>query len=146
MRYPVELTPDDNGTVLVTAPDLPEVTSFGDDEVDALAHALDAVETALQGRMADRLAIPEPSAIDAGAWVILPALTTLKLELYRVMLDRGLRKADLARLLDWKPPQIDRLFDLGHASRLDQLEAAFAALGQEVVFTVHPAGDGAKAA
>jgi len=146
MRYPVDLVPDDNGTFLVTVPDLPEATSFGETEVEALARALDAVETAIQGRMADRLAIPAPSIVDGPTWVVLPALATLKIELYRVMLDRGLRKADLARLLDWKPPQIDRLFDLGHASRLDQIEAAFAALGQEVAFTVHPAGERPKAA
>lgn len=146
MRYPVDLMPDDNGTFLVTAPDLPEVTSFGDTEAEALAAALDAVETALQGRIVDRLPIPEPTARDRGAWVVLPGLSALKIELYKLMLDRGLRKADLVRVLDCKPPQIDRLLDLGHASRLDQLEAAFSALGQEVVFTVNPAGEGAKAA
>jgi hypothetical protein len=37
--YPIELTPDDNGTLLVTCPDLPEVTSFGVDEADAIARA-----------------------------------------------------------------------------------------------------------
>jgi antitoxin HicB len=34
-------------------------------------------------------------------------------------------KAELARRLHCHLPQIDRLLDLNHASRLDQLEAAF---------------------
>ena len=31
LTYPVVLTADDNGTLLATCPDLPEVTSFGTD-------------------------------------------------------------------------------------------------------------------
>ena len=43
MRYGVVLTPDDNDTVLVTAPDLPDATTFGEDREDALARAVDAI-------------------------------------------------------------------------------------------------------
>ena len=52
------------------------------------------------------------------------------------MLDQGIRKADLARLLGWKAPQVDRLFDLNHASRLDQLEAAAKVLGRHIEITL----------
>jgi antitoxin HicB len=38
--YRIKLAPDDNGTVLVTCPALPEVTTFGEDEVDALRRAV----------------------------------------------------------------------------------------------------------
>jgi antitoxin HicB len=34
--------------------------------------------------------------------------------------------------LGWHGPQIDRLLDLNHASRLDQIEAALAALGKRL--------------
>jgi antitoxin HicB len=44
--YPVNLTPDD-GTVLVTFPDVPEAITFGMDEDEALLQAVDALETAL---------------------------------------------------------------------------------------------------
>ena len=40
LDYPVLLTPDDNGTLLVTCPDLPEVATFGSDKDDALRHAI----------------------------------------------------------------------------------------------------------
>jgi antitoxin HicB len=56
--YPVTLTPDDNGTVLVTCADLPEVTTFGEDEEDAIARAADAIEEALAARIAGREDIP----------------------------------------------------------------------------------------
>jgi len=62
LRFPIKLEPDDNGTLLVTCPLLPEVTSFGDDEADALQHAADAIEEALAARISDGLDIPVPPA------------------------------------------------------------------------------------
>ena len=44
MIYPIVLQPDDNGTFLVVCPDLPEVTTFGEDLEDALQLATNAVE------------------------------------------------------------------------------------------------------
>lgn len=138
MRYPVELQCDDNDTILVTSPDIPEMHTFGDDEADALAHAVDAMETAILGRMIDREPIPYPGPVGRHC-VVLPTQTALKVELYRAMLADGLRKADVARLLGWHAPQVDRLFDLRHASRLDQLEAGFRALGRSIEFEVKKA-------
>ena len=40
--------------------------------------------------------------------------------------------AGLARRLGWHMPQVDRLFDLRHASRLDQIEAAAHVLGKRL--------------
>jgi antitoxin HicB len=62
----------------------------------------------------------------------LPALTAAKVLLYRAMREAGVRRADLARRLGWQGPQVDRLLDLGHASRLDQIEQAPAALGKRL--------------
>ena len=138
MRYAIELAPDDNGTVLVTCPDLPEMVTFGEDEVDARLRAIDAIATVLQARMADRAEIPAPST-EGNASVTLPALAAAKVELYRAMRERGLRKADLVRLLNARPMQVDRLLDLAHGSRLDQMEAAFRALGKELAIEVREA-------
>ncbi len=44
---PVTLTPDDNGTVLMTFADVPEAITFGTDEDEALLNAIDALETGL---------------------------------------------------------------------------------------------------
>jgi antitoxin HicB len=41
-------------------------------------------------------------------------------------------KAELARRMNCHLPQVDRLLDLRHNSRLDQLEAAFRALGRRL--------------
>ena len=51
----------------------------------------------------------------------------------------GVKKTGLARRLSWHRPQVDRLLDLRHASRMDQLEAALAALGKKLVLEIEDA-------
>lgn len=131
LAYRIELTPDDNGTVLATCPDLPEVTTFGEDEADAQLRAVDAIEEALAARMARRQDIPLPSR-GKERFASLPTQAAVKVALYRLMNEEGLRKADLARRLSLHAPQVDRLLDLRHATRLDQLDAAFHALGRSL--------------
>jgi len=138
--YPLRLRRDDNGTVLVTFPDFPEAQTFGDDEAEALARAVDAVETAIISRMSDRERIPVPSRPKRGQrTVALPALAAAKVALYEAMRRQGVTKAELGRRLHWHMPQVDRLLDLRHASRLDQLEMALAKLGKRLVLEVRRA-------
>ena len=138
MRYAVTLTPDDNDTLLVTIPDLPDAVTFGEDRADALVRAEDAIETALMGRMAAREEIPPPKT-RRGVHVDLPALSVAKIELYRAMRADGVGKAALARKLGVALPQIDRLLDLRHSSRFDAMERAFAALGRTLSIVVKDA-------
>jgi antitoxin HicB len=140
LSYPVRLARDSNGTFLVTAPDFPEVTTFGVDGTDALVRAVDAIATAIQGRISDGEDIPLPSVPKPRQkCVSLSALIWAKLELYRVMRLTGTVKADLARRLKVHPPQIDRLLDLDHDSRLDQIEKAARAMGRELHIEIRPA-------
>jgi antitoxin HicB len=137
--YPVVLDPDDNGTLLVTCPDLPEVTTWGEDESDALQRAADAIEEALAARIAHRDDIPQPSAIRGRLVPNLPPLTVAKVALYRAAHGSGISKAELGRRLGWHAPQIDRLFDLNHHSRIEQIDQALRALGKRLVVSVHDA-------
>ncbi|MEA2993876.1 MAG: antitoxin HicB [Alphaproteobacteria bacterium] len=139
LRYPVRLSRDTNGTLMVTSPDFPEVSTFGEDEADALIRAADAIATAIQGRITDRQKVPNPSASKRNhRMACLSALTWAKLELYRAMLETGTRKADLARRLKVHAPQVDRLLDLDHDSRFDQIENAARAMGRELRIEVRP--------
>jgi len=137
-RYRILLTPDDNGTFLVTCPALPEVTTFGDTEIACERHARAAIEEALAARIARGVSIPlsdvaETAPAGSSVRVIdLPALIDVKVELYAALERAGLTRAELGRRLDWKRTSVDRVFQLGHASRFDQLEAAAAALGLAV--------------
>ena len=148
--YRIALEPDDNGTFLVTCPALPEVTTFGETEAACVQHAREAIEEALAARMARGAEIPETDveednlgfqaavydAITKEAVKVfstrLRALPELKIELYQALNRAHMTRAELARRLDWKRNSVDRLFQLDHNSRLDQIEAAAAALGLAV--------------
>ena len=133
LNYPITLTPDTNGTFLVGFPDFPEANSVGDDKDDALRNAINALETALSIYFDERRPVPLPSAADTGdAVVALPALETAKVLLWNEMFAQKLRKADLARMLDVHTPQVDRLFDLGHSSKIEFVEQAAKALGKSL--------------
>ena len=140
MLYPVVLTPDDNDTVFVTFPDFPEAHTFGDDKVEALTRAVDALETIIDAYIRDRRLVPMPSAIK-GEWVVLPALVDAKVQIYNSMLQQRVGKAELARRLKVHLPQVDRLLDLRHGSKVDQLEAAADALGGRLVITFEGPAD-----
>lgn len=129
LRYPITLTPDDNGTTLVGFPDFPEAHTFGETKDEAVARAVDALETAIEGYMRARRDIPAPSAT-AGLFVTLPALAGAKVDLYTLMRAQQVNKTELAKRLNVHLPQIDRLLDLHHGSKVDQLEAAAKALGR----------------
>jgi antitoxin HicB len=136
LNYPVMLTPDD-GTFLVTFPDVPEAITFGADEDEALLHAVDALETGLSFYVDERKPLPTPSKPKRGQKTVCPsALESAKLGVYQEMMVQGLRKSELARRLGWHMPQVDRLFDLKHASKLDQIEAAAHVLGKNILVSV----------
>ncbi len=131
--YPVTLTQDGN-TVLVTFTDVPEAITFGADEQEALLQAVDALETGLSFYVESRKALPLPSKAKRGQKTVCPsALEAAKLGVYKTMMDQGIRKAELARRLGWHMPQVDRLFDLRHASKFEQIQTAAAALGKKFV-------------
>ncbi len=138
MQYPVRLTKDDNGTILVGFPDFPEAHTFGDDREEALARAVDALTTSVEAYIRDKRDIPAPSR--GRTLVEVPALTAAKIELWMAMRSQKVGKAALRARLNCHMPQIDRLLDVRHHSRLDQLEAAFASLGKRLVVTVESAG------
>ena len=133
LAYPIHLEPDDNGTLLATSPDFPELVTFGDDRDEALARAVDALEEAIAARMYDREDIPSPS--QGPDCAVLPALIAAKVMLYQGMRDRGIGKAELARRLGWTLTQVDRAIDVNHRSRLDDMDAALRAVGCQLAVT-----------
>ena len=132
LNYPVTLTPDGD-SVLVTFVDVPEAITFGADAQEALLNAVDALETGLSFYVDSRKPLPVPSKAKKGQTLVCPsALECAKLGVYQAMMEQGLKKAELARRLGWHMPQIDRLFDLRHASKLEHIESAALVLGKQL--------------
>jgi antitoxin HicB len=136
MEYPVKLVPDDNGTYLVTFPDVEGAVTFGETIEDALERAPDALVTILEAYIKDRRPIPMPSARRTKYRVMVPARIAAKIRLYEEMRAANVGKAELGKRLDWHLPQVDRLLAMRHGSQMEQLEAAFGALGKRLVVTV----------
>jgi antitoxin HicB len=53
--------------------------------------------------------------------------------------EQHVTKAELARRMGQPKQQVERLFDLRRASRMDQIERAFAALGKRLAIEVQNA-------
>src|SRR3990167_4499557 len=131
--FPVILEAQPEGGFVVTFQDVPEAITQGEDEDEALMYAIDALETALSFYVDDRKPLPVPSKPKRGQKTVRPsALECAKLGVYQAMTEQGIKKAELARRLGWHMPQVDRLFDLRHASKLDQIEAAATVLGRHI--------------
>ena len=137
LDYPVFLESQPEGGFVVTFPDVPEAITQGEDMDEALLYAVEALESALSFYVEARQPLPLPSPPKRGQKTVRPgALESAKLGLYQAMTEQGLRKAELARRLGWHVPQVDRLFDMRHASKFDHIESAARALGRRLEVTV----------
>ena len=134
MEYPARFAKDrESGGYVVTFPDVPEAVTEGDDLDEALLMAQEALELALTFYTDASKDLPAASAPRSGMRMVsLPALSEAKFMLYSELRAVGMRKIDLARRLLCSPSQVDRLLDISHKSKLDQLEAAFAAIGKRL--------------
>lgn len=140
LAYPAIFGAGGEGYV-VTFPDIPEAITEDDSHAEAAEYAIDALEMALSEYINRRREIPQPKRMRGKniRLVQLPALAEAKIHLYRTVRAANVRKAELARLLSWQKSQVDRLLDLTHASRLDQLEAAFNAFHKRLTIHVEDA-------
>ena len=135
--YPIVLTPDENGTIMVRFPDVPEAFTCGRTKSEALLMAQDALHVAFTAYMKDNQDIPKPSKSKKGQpTVLLSPLVIAKLEIYQTLKTQGVTEIELASRLHCDLRYIRRLLDLDHSTRLDHLEAALSELGKRIVLTV----------
>jgi antitoxin HicB len=139
-QYSVIFQPEGDA-INVTVPDIPEAITCGYSEAEATEYAIDAIETVLGEYIRRKRDIPTPARRKGVhvRTVTLPALTQAKLALYSELRAEGIRKADLARRLGWSKNQVERLLDLNHASRIDQIEAALSAIGKKISIRISDA-------
>lgn len=141
MEYPARFEPESDGGFVITFPDFDWGTTQGDSEADAREMALDALLTMIRVHIRGDEDLPRPSKPRGKKYrmIRLPALQAAKVELYQTFATSGIRKAELARRMGISKANVDRLFDLKHHSRLDQLEAAFKALGKDLAIEIRDA-------
>jgi antitoxin HicB len=140
IQYQAEFKREDD-VIVVTFPDVGYGATQGAPQAEALEMAEDFLAMAIGDLMKRGEDLPKAVARRGRKyrWIQLPALTSAKVELYRELKALGMRKAELARRLRTSRGNIDRLFDLHHSTRLEHLEAAFAALGRRLTISVDKA-------
>lgn len=137
-NYAVKLEHDpDTKSWIATCRDLPLFNSVGDSVDDALLESVDGAIVALSIEIDARRPIPAASQPEEGEYVIhLPVLVVMKAALHNAMVATGTRKSDLARSMGMKGPQIDRLLDVCHSSKVETVELALQQLNRTVQVSV----------
>jgi antitoxin HicB len=136
MRYPANFQPDGK-FFLVTFPDIPEAITQGDDIEDAMLHAADVLESALDFYLESGRPIPAPSKSNRGQHLIeLPASLSAKILLRNEMVAQKIRPAELARRLKVTPQEVTRLTSLHHTTKIDGIAGALKALGKTLEIRV----------
>lgn len=137
MRYPARLKAEEEGGYVVTFPDIPEAITQGEDVDDALHHAAEALETALEFYFEDRRPVPPPSKPKRGQRLVeLPPSVAAKVLLLNEMLRQKVRPAELARRIGTTPQEVNRLTNIRHTTRIDRVDTALRALGKRLLIRV----------
>lgn len=141
MKYSALFEPAEEGGFAITFPDWDWGVIQGEDEADGCIMAQDALITMLAHCIRHGKTIPPPRQLKSRKYrmIELPAIVALKTELYVAFKASGLTKTALAHKLDIPKTTVDRLFDFRNHSRLDQIEAAFAALGKRLAVQIEDA-------
>jgi len=132
--YPVTIERDEDGRYVARAADVPEAITDGATREEALREMSEALGAALAGYANEGRAVPGPSESAAGACLVPVApLVAAKLALRAAMREEGVSNVALARRLGISEGAVRRLVDPDHASRLDGVVAALAALGHSLI-------------
>jgi antitoxin HicB len=137
LEYPARLKAAPEGGFVVTFRDIPEAITQGEDLEDALRHAHEALETAMQFYFDDHRQVPMPSAARRGEHpVALPTSESLKVLLLNEMVKQRVRPAELARRMGTTKQEVNRLTTLRHPTKVDRIADALQALGRRLTIGV----------
>ncbi len=136
LRYPAKIEPDTVG-FMVTFRDIPEALSAGQTREEAEAMAADALLVAMDFYFEDRRPVPPPSApVGDEVMIALPASASAKVLLLNEMLAQQVTPSELARRMETRKQEVNRIIDLNHATKIDTIAAALTSLGRELELTV----------
>ena len=135
--YPATLRPEKRGGFTVQFPALPEAITSGKNRTDALLQAVDCLEEAIAGRVADGLDVPVPTvARRSHVQVALPAPMAAKAALYLAIQESGFTNSELGRKLGLDEKEVRRMLDPRHSTRLSRIQAALDFLGKRLVVSM----------
>ena len=123
--------------ITVTFPDIPEAMTCAQTEEKAMVRAEDVLLTCVELYFDEGWVFPRARAGREGETAVyLPETVYAKILLHNTLLEKGESKANLARLLDTQPPEVQRILNVRHKTRIDTLGRALAALGRPLHLSV----------
>ena len=129
MQYPALIERDSTG-FMASFRDIPEALTCADTVEETKEMAADALLTAMDFYFEDRRTVSLPSpAQDGEVLIALPLIVSAKIYLLNEMVRQNVSQAELARRLGTRPQEITRIIDLAHATKIDTVAGALAALG-----------------
>lgn len=132
VSYPARLRRDGEG-FMVSFPDIPEALTSGTSREEALDMASDALTTAMDFYFEDRRPVPAPSKPKRGQILIdLPASVSAKVLLLNEMLRQQMKPAELARRMNVRPQEVNRITTLRHPTKIDTISQALAVMGKRL--------------
>lgn len=132
-KYPVKLIDNQEGGYILEFRDLPEINSeiwsikeFEDTAVDALVTMLDLY-------FEHNKVFPKPSKPQEGEILISPPLSFIaKMLLLNTMVSDNIGACDLAKKMNIKRQEVNRIIDLRHVTKIDTIQKALQALGKDL--------------
>jgi antitoxin HicB len=145
LSYWAQFEPDrKDGGFVVRFPDFGFGVTQGETVDEAVEMAEDLLKNLVGQTIRNSDPLPRPlkprgRRASHARLISLGALESAKAQLYAAFRASGMTKAELARRVPISKTNVDRLFDLDHASRLDQIEAACRALGKTLDLSIRNA-------
>jgi antitoxin HicB len=131
---------DDEGSIIVTFPDVPEAITGGAIEEEAFANAQEALELALLTYAGDGTEIPRASKRGAGpgrsVHVPVAAAVAAKIAFIIAFRESGMTRVALAKRLGKAETEVRRMLDPYHQTKLPAIEAGLKALGKRLVVSI----------
>lgn len=137
MFYPAIFTESEEGGFVVTFPDIPEAITQGDSFEEAMEMAEDVLLSSIEIYFDDDRVFPEArKPLDKETLVQIPPSVYAKVLLNNCMLQGSVTKAELARLSSIRPPEVQRVLDVRHSTKIDTINNALKALGKNLTLSI----------
>lgn len=123
----------EDGTEIIKCRDLPELLSWPANGETMEDWARYAVEDCIAFRIKDGEKIPTASPAEKDEFVVrLSAVQEAKILLHNAMVDDGVSRSELARKAGIRLPDVTRLLNIKHQTKIDTIRDVMNLLGKDI--------------
>lgn len=127
----------EDGTEIIRCRDLPELLSWPSNGETPEKWARYAVEDCISFRMKDGELVPEASEPQEGELVVsLTKSAEAKILLHNEMVKGHISRAEFARRAGMRLPDVTRLLNIKHQTKLDTIDNALRVVGKQIKLSI----------